>query len=443
VDSPFELGELRVRRWKSLGARFEFVFQGAHNGDEARIAEGAQKIVEEAGRLFGGFPFDRYVFLLTFSPKAGGGLEHRTSTALLADPFGFDRPEGYHQLFGLISHEFFHVWNVKRLRDGVLGPFDYARETPTRLLWFHEGFTDYMDNLIAMRAGVMPWAFVAREWATRWTENAQRPGRKEQSVAEASFDAWIRQYKPTEFSTNSTVGYYDKGSLVALMMDAKIRQGSGGKSGLPELFAHLWKTVGDGALTDAAIRDAYRLLSGLDPAPFWRDFVDGRAELDASTIEAVAGLRFQAFAPWDTLSAEEQEDPEAVRRAKAWTGLVFARGGNGSEGNTVQTVIPDSPAFRAGISYGAEILAVDGWRTTTGGEAQRRLAEAFGRSADVLVQERGRVRAVAVKVVANPTRTLRIVPDPAATPAQRAAFEAWTGQPFPAPVLRSKRGRRP
>jgi predicted metalloprotease with PDZ domain len=238
------------------------------------------------------------------------------------------------------------------------------------------------------------------------------------------------------------VGYYDKGSLVALMMDAKIRQGSGGKAGLPDLFAHLWKTVGDGALADADIREAYRLLSGQDPAPFWRDFVDGRADLDAAAIEAVAGLRFQAIAPWESLSAEEQEDPEALRRAKAWTGLVFARGANGSEANTVQTVIPDSPAFRAGISYGAEVLAVDGWRTATGGEAQRRLAEAFGRSAEVLVQERGRVRAVAVKVAANPTRTVRIVPDPEATPAQRAAFEAWTGQAFPGPA-RPRKARRP
>lgn len=441
VDSPFELGELRLRRWESLGAKFEFAFQGAHNGDEARIAEGARKIVEEMGRLFGGFPFDRYVFLLTFSPKAGGGLEHRNSTALLGDPFMFDKADGYHRIFGLISHEFFHVWNVKRMRDPVLGPFDYGKESHSRLLWFHEGFTDYMDNLLAMRAGVMPWAFVAREWAQRWTENLQRPGRREQSVSEASFDAWTRHYKPTEFTPNSTVGYYDKGSLVGLMMDAQIRAGSGGKAGLPELFALLWKRIGDGPLTDGAIRDAYRELSGQDPAPFWDAFVDGRAELDPTVVQQVAGLKFEAKAPWELLSPEEQKDPDAVLRAKAWTGLVFAPRGNGADAPVVQNVLPESPAFRAGLSYGAEILAVDGWRTPTAAEAQRRLADACTRSAEVLLQERGRVRAARVEVVENPTRTIRIVPDPAATEAQKEAFRAWTGQPFPAaqpPALRPR-----
>lgn len=431
VDSPFELGRLRVRTWESMGARFEFAFQGAHNGDEARIAAAAQKLVEAAGGLFGGFPFDRYVFLLTFSPKAGGGLEHRNSTALLGDPFMFDKADGYHRLYGLISHEFFHVWNVKRMRDPVLGPFDYARENPTRLLWFHEGFTDYMDNLLALRAGVIPWSSVAKEWAQRWTDHAQRPGRKEQSVSEASFDAWIRHYKPTEFSANSTIGYYDTGSLVALMMDAKLRQGSGGKAGLPELFALLWQRVGDGGLTDAAIRDAYRELSGLDPAPFWRDFVDGRSELDPAPIQQVAGLRFEAKAPWELLSPEDQKDPDAVRRAKAWTGLVFAPRGNGADAPVIQNVLPDSPAYRAGLSYGAEILSVDGWRTPSATEVQRRLADAFPGRAEVLLQERGRVRPVSLEVVENPARTFRIVPDPTATDAQKEAFRAWTGQAFP------------
>lgn len=440
VDSPFELGRLRVRRWESLGARFEFAFQGGHNGDEARMAADAQKIVEEAGRIFGGFPFDRYVFLLTFSPKAGGGLEHRNSTALLADPFMFDKAEGYHRLAGLVSHEFFHVWNVKRMRDAVLGPFDYGRETHSRLLWFHEGFTDYMDSVIALRAGVLPWAFVAKEWGQRWTENLQRPGRREQSVSEASFDAWIRHYKPTEFSPNSTVGYYDKGSLVALMMEGRIRRGSGGKAGVADLFARLWKLCGDGPVSDGQIRDAFRELSGEDPGPFWRDFVEGRAELDASALEQAVGLKFEAKAPWELLSPDDQRDPDAVKRARAYSGLVFPARGSGADAPTVQNVLPDSPAWRAGISYGTEILAVDGWRTTSAADAQRRLADAFGGSAEVLIQERGRVRAAKVEVVENPARTVRLAADPGATPAQRAAFTAWTGQPFPAATRPVPRG---
>lgn len=432
VDSPFELGALRVRRWESMGASFEFAFNGASNADEGRIAEATRRIVEEAGKLFGGFPFDRYVFLLTFSPKAGGGLEHRNSTALLADPHGFEKAEGYHQLFGLISHEFFHAWNVKRLHDPVLGPFDYAKENYTRQLWFHEGFTDYMDNLLALRAGVMPWAFLAKEWGTRWTENLQRPGRREQSVSEASFDAWIRFYKPNEFSANSTVGYYDKGSLVALMMEARIRQGSGGKHGVADLFALLWKRHGETGLLDAHIREAYRELSGLDPAPFWRDYVEGRAELDASLVEQVFGLRFEAKAPWELLPAEDQKDADAVARAKAYTGLVFAKPGPAGDPALIQNALPGSPAFEAGLSYGQEILAVNGWRTPTATEAQKRLADAgVGQKAEVTYVNRGRVASVALPVLEHPARTVRILPAPLVTEAQKAAFQAWTGQPHP------------
>ena len=127
VDSPFELGTFRTRHFRTGGTTFELAFTGAHHGDEARIAAATRKIVEAAGAIFGGFPFTRYVFLLTFVPKVRGGLEHRDCTSLIADSFAFESPEGYYALYQLIAHEFFHAWNVKRLHDPVLGPFDYSR----------------------------------------------------------------------------------------------------------------------------------------------------------------------------------------------------------------------------------------------------------------------------------------------------------------------------
>lgn len=445
VDSPFELGHLRVHHWEEQGARFEFAFQGGHNADETVIAEGTRKIVAEAGRLFGGFPFERYVFLLTFSPKAGGGLEHKTSTALLADPHVFAQAEGYHQLFGLISHEFFHVWNVKHLHDPVLGPFDYSRETPTALLWFHEGFTDYMDNILALRAGVMPWSFLAKEWGQRWTDNLQRPGRQVQSLQEASWDAWIRGYKPNEFTANSTVDYYGLGSLAALMMEGRLRQGSGGQHGVADLMARLWARRSDKGVTDADLRALYAELSGEAPDAFWKAVLEGPAQLDATAIEGAFGLVFEAKAPWEALSAEDLRDPLAVAAAKAWTGLVFAKPGAGAEAPVIQNVIPGSPAYAAGLSYGQEVLAVEGWRTPTATDVQRRLADvAVGGQARVTVADRGRLREVAVAVVEHPGRIIRIVPDPKATEAQKAAFQGWTGQPHPPlPTASAKvKGRR-
>ncbi len=433
VDSPFELGRFRSRSFRTGGTRFDLAFTGPHNGDEARIADATRKIVESAGAIFGGFPFKRYLFLFTFTPRSRGGLEHRDCTSLLADSLGFDRPEGYYALFQLIAHEFFHAWNVKRMRDPALGPFDYSRENPTRMLWFHEGLTSYMEHVLVLRAGVVPWSHTARELGRCWSEQVQRPGRLEQSLEESSWDAWIRLYKPHEFSLNSSVSYYDKGEMVAWLMDASIREGSRGKAGLPELFALLWQRHGEGGLTDADVRRAYQDLSGRSPRLFWDAYVTGRAELGPAVLARALGLRIEAHAPWDALTPEDQEDGDYLRRIRAWTGLALSPGAP----PTVQNVVPESPASRAGLSFGMEILAVDGWRTATSADAQRALAEPGpGGKARVLASDRGRVFEVAVPVVENPERTHHVVADPRASAAQRAAFAAAYGQPFPRPTRR-------
>ena len=429
VDSPFELGTFRSCRFKSGGTAFELAFTGLHNGDEARITEATQKIVAAAGAIFVGFPFKRYLFLFTFTPKLRGGLEHRDCTSLIADSHAFDRPEGYFNLYQLVAHEFFHAWNVKRLHDPALGPFDYSRENPTKALWFHEGLTSYMEHLLVLRAGVVPWSHAAKELAHCWSEQVQRPGRLEQSLEEASWDAWIRHYKQHEFSTNSSVSYYDKGEMMAWLMDATLREGSQGKAGLPELFALLWTRHGEQGLRDADIRRAFQELSGKDPGPFWEAYITGRAELDPTPLRQGFGLELTSHAPWDGLSDLEQEDPAALRRARAWTGVVLS-----PQGPTVQNVLPGSPAAKAGLSFGMEILAVDGWRTTTAAEVQRCLAgPGPGGSVSVLAADQGRLLEATVAVVENPQRTHRLVPDPRATAVQRAAFEAAFGQAFPAP----------
>lgn len=433
VDSPFEVGPYRAHAFEVGGARFEMALHGPHNGDEARMVEGARALVTEAGRLFGGFPFKRYVFILTFSPKGSGGLEHKTSTSLISDSFRFDRAEGYHGLFELMAHEFFHVWNVKHMHDPVLGPFDYGQENYTRLLWFHEGFTSYMEHVVALRAGVVPWSFVARNLGSVWTQQLQRPGWAEQTLEESSFDAWIRQYKPHEFTPNSTVGYYDKGEIIGWLMDATLRVHTAGEKGLPDLFTHLWRTRGTKGVTDADVREAFHRLSGQDPAPFWEAYITGKAPLDPGPIEKAFGLKLEARAPWELLPPEDLKDPEAVARAKAFTGLVFPTVQPGQpDPPVVQNVLPGTPAATAGLGAGQEILAVEGWRTASAADVRKRLADAgVGREAEITWCDRGRIHSGKVKVVEDPRRSVRVQASPLATDAQKAAFRAWTGQPFP------------
>jgi predicted metalloprotease with PDZ domain len=433
VDSPIELGLFRLHDWTCRETRFELAITGEHCGNEQRIVDGTQRIVEVCGQIFGGFPFERYVFLLNFSPGARGGLEHRDSTSLLADPFVLDKPEGYYDLFTLIAHEFFHAWNVKRLRASELGPFDYSRENPTKLLWFHEGFTSFVQYGLVMQAGVVPWAWVARKLAATWTDNTTRQGRHEQSLEESSFDAWIRFYKPNEFSVNSTISYYEKGSLAAWMMDAKLRLATGGQSGVNDYFKLLWAEIGDGHLTDADLRAAYRRLTGEDPEPFWRQYIAGVAELDASVIEKAYGLKLVRLAPWDILSPEEARDPETVARTRGYSGLTFA-----GESTSVLNVVPDSPAAKAGLAYNQEILAVNGWRTATATEVIRRFGDRrIGDSVEVLAVDRGRVKHCRVIVEENPQRVTRILFQPRTSPEQRAAFKHWTTESLPVAKVRA------
>jgi len=436
VDSPFELGTFRSRNFTNGGTHFELIFTGAHNGDEARITAATAQIVEAAGAIFGGFPFKRYLFLFTFTPRLRGGLEHKDCTSLISDSHAFDKPEGYYALYQLVAHEFFHAWNVKRLHDAVLGPFDYGRENPTKMLWFHEGLTSYMEHLIVVRAGVVPWSHTSRELARCWSEQVQRPGRLEQSLEESSWDAWIRLYKSHEFSPNSSVSYYDKGEMVAWLMDAALREGSRGKAGLAELFALLWARHGERGLADGDVRSAFEELAGKEAAPFWEAYISGRAELDGGLLRRAFGLSMEARTPWEGLTADEQQDPAAMKRARAWTGLVFP-----ANGPTVQNVIPGSPAAEVGLSFGMEILAVDDWRTSTAAEVQRALAHPGpGGTAVVLASDRGRIFQVLLPVVESPERTHRLTADASTDAMQRAAFLASYGQPHPAATV--KRGAR-
>lgn len=432
VDSPFELGTFETRSFEERGARFELVVTGPHRVDLDRLVEDTGRIVSVCADLFGGFPFERYVFLLTFTPGGRGGLEHRDSTSLLADPHKAATPEGFRDLLLLIAHEFFHAWNVKRLRAPELGPFDYGRECPTPLLWFHEGCTSFLQHVILMRAGLVPWSWCARKLGALWTEYTRRPGRLEQSLEASSWDAWIRFYKPDAFAPNTTVSYYDKGALVAWMMDARIRLGSGGEHGLEALFQCLWERFGDGTVTDADLREAFQALSREPAAPFWDAWISGTEELDPAPIESAYGLRFQATAPWEHLAPEEAEDPLAQARARAYTGLVLS-----GDAPVVANVLPSSPAERAGLSFGMEVLAVEGWRTAKGADVQARLADAGpGGVAEVLASDRGRIRTFSVALAEDPRRDFQINAAPGVTEVQDAAFRRLTGQPHPAAVGR-------
>ena len=367
IDHPFELGPFWRGRFEACGVPHEFVVAGAPPGfDGERLLADSRRICEAQLRFWHGEApacFDRYVFLLNAVDDGYGGLEHRNSTALIcnrrdlprriAAPANGSTPsappasDGYVTLLGLISHEYFHTWNVKRLKPAEFAPYRLDAEQYTELLWFFEGFTSYYDDLFLLRAGLVDEARYLKLLAKNLNQVLGSPGRAVQSVAEASFDAWIKYYRPDENSANATVSYYTKGSLVALALDLTLRGEDCGD--LDAVMRRLWQVASErsgsagGPITEADIAEALQAVAGRSLAPVLAAWVHGRNELPLQALLQRGGVRWNREAPTlaQRLGARLQEAPG---------------------GPKVQAVLDGGLAATLGLAAGDELLALGGWR---------------------------------------------------------------------------------
>ncbi len=297
VDHPVEMGHFWSGAFQVRGVPHRLVVAGAGpRFDGPRLLKDTQRICETAMQFWHGKgkpPFDRYVFLLNTTPDGYGGLEHRHSTALLAPHSDLPRlgeakaHEGYLNLLGLISHEYFHTWNVKRLRPAELASYRYDQENLTELLWFFEGFTSYYDDLLLCRAGLMSAAqYLARVQKTL-LQVEQSPGRHTHSLAQASFEAWTKFYRPDAQTPNLTVSYYAKGSLLALCWDLQLR--NEGHS-LDEVMRTLWQQCQGGPMTEADWLAALRSVRGRSAAAQHRRWTHGTTDLPVHDLLSQHGV---------------------------------------------------------------------------------------------------------------------------------------------------------
>ena len=421
VDHPFELGAFWRGEFKAHGVAHEFVVAGAWPGfDGERLLNDAKKICETQIAFWHGSkkpkpPFDRYVFMLNAVDDGYGGLEHRASTALIAKRRDLPQQgvsvmtEGYTTLLGLISHEYFHAWNVKRLKPAELARIDYTRENHTPLLWFFEGFTSYYDDLLLLRAGLIDAPRYLRLVAKTIDTVAATPGREVQSVAEASFDAWTKYYRSDENTANATVSYYAKGSLVALALDLSLRKE--GKGTLDDVMRRLWQKMWQksrgGPIDEGDIAAAMKRIGGRSYAKEIAAWVHGTDELPLAALLDAAGV---------ALTAEKAGYAAAL-------GLRLAEGANGVQ---VKQVLSASVAMRAGVAAGDELLAVDGWRIRRLDEAQQWLEP--GRDFELLLVRDQRLLRVTLQpgsAASAPQTVLGLSSKPAAR--VLALRKAWIG----------------
>jgi predicted metalloprotease with PDZ domain len=417
VDHPVELGTFWRGEFQAAGVTHEFVVAGAlPDFDGARLIEDTRRICEAEIAFWhgpGGKPhFDRYVFMLNAVEDSYGGLEHRASTALIASRRDLpqqgkaEASEGYVTLLGLVAHEYFHTWNVKRLRPAEFARYDYTQENYTELLWFFEGFTSYYDDLILLRTGIIDSARYLKLLAKTVTGVLGMPGRKVHSVAQASFDAWTKYYRSDENTPNATISYYTKGSLVALCVDLTLR--AGGRGTLDEVMRGLWQRSSGGPIAEVDIAAVLAQVAGRPLDAELAAWVHGTDELPLGHLLGSAGVAWAEAPP-----SMAQRFGARVSES-ALTGVKFS------------AVLRGGAAEAAGLSPGDELLAIDGWRVRRLDEAQR-LIPASGR-AQLLVSRDQRVleRSLALSAPGESRNVvLAAVPAADTTEAAVALRQAW------------------
>jgi predicted metalloprotease with PDZ domain len=366
IDHPVEMGDFELATFKAHGIPHDIVITGrVPNLDLARLANDLKAICETQIAFFEPrtkkAPMDRYVFMTMAVGDGYGGLEHRASTALIcarsdlpttATPKNSDPGEGYIKFLGLCSHEYFHTWNVKRIKPAVFAPYDLQVENYTPLLWLFEGFTSYYDDLMLVRSGIISEPTYFKLLGKTAGSVLRGSGRTKQSVAESSFDAWSKYYRQDENAANAIISYYTKGSLIALAFDLTIRARTGGAKSLDDVMLALWQrygrefypAVGRG-VTEDEVEALFDEVSGLKLRNMFERYVRGTEDLPLAKLYAPFGVKL--------LDERKNSKPS------------FDAGiGRDNSGAKLTNVHEGGPAHQAGLSAGDIVIALDGIRVT-------------------------------------------------------------------------------
>jgi predicted metalloprotease with PDZ domain len=407
-DCPILIGNLEVLTFEAAGLPHTIAAYDLGTFDRAKFTGDLKKIVEAAAVLMGEIPYRHYTFLII--GPGGGGLEHLNSTAVTLNPASLADPRGYQGWLSFIAHEYFHLFNVKRIRPAALGPFDYDRENYTNLLWFSEGVTVYYEFLLLNRAGLMTREEVLDRLGETIADYENAPGRRHQSAVLSSIDTWTGFFGRSEHAANTTISYYDIGCGLGLLLDLGIREASNGRSSLDDVMRTLYRTYykeKKRGFTDGEFREVCERAAGAPLAEIFDVYASTLEKWDYAKYLGFAGLGIDleprpAAGPWFGASTQDQ---------------------NG--GAFVSAIEPDSPAALAGLTIQDEILALNGERV-----AQRSLAGEIGSrkpgdKVKVLYARRGTVRETEVALGQKKEPSFRIAPLANPTAGQKVLLDAW------------------
>jgi predicted metalloprotease with PDZ domain len=411
VDSPIEVGNQQVSSFEAGGVEHQVSIFGAAPIDTEKFVADIKTIVEGTIPVFGHIPYGRYLFFVNFTDDLGGGLEHLNSTVCMVPRLRLTPREEYNVMMSLFSHEFFHTWNVKRLRPHGLGPFNYSAETYTKSLWIAEGITSYYDDLILRRTGIYSVGEYLDAFAININVLKSLPGPRWQSAEEASFDTWIKFYKPDANSPNVTSSYYIQGAVIGWMLDMAIRRATSGTNTLDDVMRRMYQAtyLKEGrSYSDAEFEATCYEIGGEGLKEIFDSRVRGREDVDYDRYLGYAGLKLGPRVE--------------VEQAKGFLGV---RLGNENGRTTVKTSLAGSPAEAMGLTADDEILGVDRFRV--GSEklsfyiATRKPGERIG----LTIARNGRLMEVTGVLAQKPPFEYRIQPLKETAEEQRELFKGW------------------
>lgn len=367
IDYPVEMGNLAIQRFDVRGTPHFIAFYGRINTDIERICGDLAKICDHHIRFFGETaPFDNYLFLVTVVGNGYGGLEHRNSTSLLCSRGDLPAPgeekisDQYRMFLGLCSHEYFHAWNVKRIKPEAYVPYDLSKENYTRQLWWFEGVTSYYDDLALVRTGLIDNDSYLELLGQTITRVLRGSGRTKQSVADSSFDAWSKFYKQDENAPNAIVSYYSKGALIALGLDMVIRGQSSNRLSLDNLIRRLWYEYGETGVgvPEGRIEAMASEICGTDLSDFFQRYLYGTEDLPLADLFGNLGIEFHLRPNAGAKDFGGKEDPNSKPRSGIRLRLHPST-------TRVNTVYDGGAAQQAGIAPGDELVAINGIRSET------------------------------------------------------------------------------
>ena len=411
VDAPIEASpEVEIITFEHDKVPYEIVIHARHNYDTARLRDDVRKIVAEEARLMGGAPYKRYVFFFHGTNGGSGGLEHLNSTSITFGRYAQDNKSAYQRFQFVIAHEFFHLWNVKRIRPEILGPFDYSRPQHTRNLYVSEGMTSYFAALALVRSGVWDRQTFYDDLATNIQELQTQPGHLVTSAEMSSWLTWNRQ----DNAANVTISYYTKGQILGTLLDLDLRTRTGNKKSLDDVFRQLLAEHGlprpgfaeDGGFRGAVEKTAASGAAKGDFGEFFQRYVSGLDELPYDSMLTAAGLKLE------------------ISRAPAARSIGAATRTD-ADRLIVDSVPPSGAGYDAGLMPNDVLLALDDERVVPGTFAARLNDRKAGAIAKLTVMRGDRFLTIPVTLEEERKPTYKIVEDPAASAAARALRDAW------------------